>query len=276
MRKILVPTDFTEVASFATEMALRIAAKLEAEVTLLHVVNIPTGVLTDDAGRVIDDGENDLSSYKKLLNNVNEKMAELKASLSDKVSTEVIEGVLNEALIKYITIKQIDLVVMGTKGAKGLKEILQGSETEIIVRKSPVPVLSLMCDRSDIKLDKILLVHDFKKSSKQNLEILKVIATAFNAKIHLLKIVDDNESDLVAEKNMCDFANINELIDVQCHIFNDSDVEEGIIHFLQEHDFDLLSIGTHGHTGYKHWTQGSIAEDLVNHLHKPILTYHLN
>jgi len=276
MRKILVPTDFTEVASFATEMATKLAAKLDAEIILLHVVNLPTGVLIDDAGRVIDDGENDLSSYKKLLVNVNEKMTALKASLSDNIKTEVIEGVLNTALIDYINAEQIDLVVMGTKGAKGLREILQGSETEIIVRRSPVPVLSLMCDRSDIKLDSILLVHDFKKSTKQNLEILKVIATAFNAKIHLLKIVDDNESELVAEKNMHDFANINELIDVQCHIFKDNGVEEGITHFLQEHDFDLLSIGTHGHTGYKHWTQGSIAEDLVNHLHKPILTYHLN
>ncbi len=276
MKKILVPTDFTDVANYALSMAQKIASKLEAEITLLHVVNTPSGVLTDNDGHVIDDGENDLKAYYQSLEKGKKQMAALEADLPKGIRTSVVEGVLNQAIVEFIKNERIDLVVMGTKGSSGLREILQGSETEIIVRKSPVPVLSLMCDRSNIQLEKILLVHDFKKAIVQDLEIHKALMAAFDAKLHLLKIIDGDESELVTEKEMREFAKANDLDSAVFHIFNDSDVEDGITHFLQEQDFDLLSIGTHGHKGFKHWLNGSVAEDLVNHLHKPILTFHLN
>lgn len=276
MIKILVPTDFSDVAAFATNMAQKLSDKLTAKITLLHVVNTPSGVLTDENGHVIDDGENDLTAYKNSLKESKSKMTDLAASLPSNVNTQLVEGFLNQSIIKYIKQEHIDLVVMGTKGAQGIKELLKGSETEVIVRKSPVPVLSLMCDRSDMKLDKMLLVHDFQEATIQDLTMHKAILEAFNAQLHLLKIVDGDQSEMVVEKEMREFAKVNELNDAVFHIFKDGDVEEGITHFLQEHDFDLLSIGTHGHKGFKHWLNGSVAEDLVNHLHKPILTFHLN
>ena len=61
--------------------------------------------------------------------------------------------------------------------------------------------------------------------------------------------------------------------DFHCHILTDLDVENGVNHFLQMMDMDIVCIGTHGKGGLFHH---SATEKLINHLYKPILSFHLN
>ncbi|MEM1136487.1 MAG: universal stress protein [Bacteroidota bacterium] len=276
MNKILIPTDFSIEAKYAISIALKLIEKFSGDITLLHVVNTPADMLTDKNGIVIDDNEVDFTSYKTSLIEAKDKMVAFKKELPENVGAEVLEGKLNDTIIKYIEKRGFDLVVMGTKGAEGIREILHGSETEIIVRRSPVPVLSLMHSDEVFQLKNILFINDFKRVTIENLDILKAIISAFNAELHLLKISSDDESDLLIEKNMQDFINLNSLKNASMHIFKDRDVEDGIVHFLQKHEIDLLTIGTHSHKGFKPWSKSSVTESLVKHLHKPILSFHLN
>ena len=164
---------------------------------------------------------------------------------------------------------------MGTKGAWGIKEKLSGSETQMVARHSKIPVLSLMCDRSDLVIENILLVHDFSSPKNLNLTLLHKLINAFQTKVHLLQIATEN---VVVEKSallklMDDFAVLNQINNYENHILNDKDVENGVIHFNQMHDMDMICIGTEGKGGLFH---SSATEKLVNHLFKPIISYHLN
>ena len=163
---------------------------------------------------------------------------------------------------------------MGTKGAWGLKEKLSGSETQIIARQSTVPLLSLMCDRSDLIIENILLVHDFSNAKNENLELLHKLIKAFNTKVHLLQITenvsDENKSKVFSK--MDEFASANTISNFEKHVLRDSDVENGVIHFNQMQEMDIICIGTKGKAGLFHQ---SATEKLINHLFKPIISYHL-
>jgi nucleotide-binding universal stress UspA family protein len=164
---------------------------------------------------------------------------------------------------------------MGTKGAWGIKEIISGSEAQFIARKSKIPLLTLMCDRSDLVIKNILLVHDFNKVNNDNLILLKKFVSAFESKTHFLQIIDspsENERKKYFDQ-MDEYANMNDISNYEKHLLHDTDIENGVVHFNQMHDVDLVCIGTHGRGGIFH---SSAAEKLINHLFKPIITFHLN
>ena len=69
------------------------------------------------------------------------------------------------------------------------------------------------------------------------------------------------------------FAELNSLTNYECHVINDKDVETGVIHFNQQINMDIICIGTHGKAGIFHH---SATEKLINHLFKPIISFHLN
>ena len=198
MKKILIPTDFSNVASYAIDMALKIQDRIEAQITLLHVVTKQEESFTSQNSFTLNK-----PSYLQ-------KLEKIKAEIPTNIETVILEGKLNEVIINFLEDGQFDLVLMGTKGT--INRELGGSETEIIVRRSSVPVLSLMscCKKSDFK--NILFINDFKNQIEiEELHILKTIIAIFDSKLHFLKITDDNESELLMEKNMCDFARKNKL-----------------------------------------------------------------
>lgn len=75
---------------------------------------------------------------------------------------------VTDEVINFAEKNEFDLICMGTKGAWGLKEKISGTETQMVARKSKVPVLSLMCDRSELIIKNVLLVHNFKEQQSQD------------------------------------------------------------------------------------------------------------
>jgi hypothetical protein len=137
-----------------------------------------------------------------------------------------------------------------------------------------IPLLSLMCDRSDLVIQNILLVHDFTNPKNENLALLHKLIKAFNTKVHLLQISKDTSDPKKSAimSNMDEFALANHITNFEMHVLNDSDVENGVIHFNQMQEMDIVCIGTHGKGGLFHH---SATEKLINHLFKPIISYHL-
>jgi nucleotide-binding universal stress UspA family protein len=191
-------------------------------------------------------------------------------------NVKVVWGQVTQAICNEAVNGAYDLVVMGTKGATGLREWLSGSETQHVVRKCPVPVLSMMCDRSDSPLQHLLLVGEFNDSEKHPLAAIRAIQAAFGSTLHLLRILQAGDKPEAVRAQVKAFAKAHSLENPQVHLHRDSGIEAGVVHFNQMHDMDLVCIGTHARTGIGAWLRGSVAESLVNHLYKPMITYHLN
>ncbi|ULQ53156.1 universal stress protein [Flavihumibacter fluvii] len=272
--KILIPTDFTVQAEYAYLMVKKLEEKTPTDIHFLHVMAVPDTVFLDAAGDVQTCGEIDAGYVRKQKEIAERKLAELKSMYGAKVTTHLVLGKITDAILDFSASNHFDLIVMGTKGAWGIQEKLSGSETQMIARKSTIPVLSLMCDRSDLQIKNILLVHQFNDPVKEDLELLQKLIAGFEPTVHLLQITSgavDTES-VVIRYNMRQFAEMNNIKNYECHILHDKDVENGVIHFNQMNNMDIICIGTHGKAGIFH---KSATEKLINHLFKPIISFHL-
>ncbi len=273
--KILIPTDFSVQAEYAYLMVKKLEEKSAIEINFLHVLEVPDTVTMDVNGEIRTCGEIDINYVLKQKEIADRKLANLKSLYGNQIQTHLVLGKTTDAILKFSEINHFDLIVMGTKGAWGLKETLSGSETQIIARKSKTPLLSLMCDRSDLTISNILLVYNFNNPVKEDISLLHKFINAFGIKLHLLQITSGNtQGDLATvESNMKKFADLNNITNYECHLINDKDVENGVIHFNQMNNMDLICIGTHGKGGIFHQ---SATEKLINHLFKPIISFHLS
>lgn len=272
--KVLIPTDFSVQAEYAYLMVKNLEERLPVEIHFLHVLNVPDTVTMDKNGEVQTCGEISVDYVKSQRDIALRKLNNLKTIYGNQIIVHLEFGKLTDKIISYSENNNFDLIVMGTKGAWGLKEKLSGSETQLVARASQIPLLRLMCDRSDLVIKNILLVHDFKTLKNENLSLLHKIVNAYNAKVHFLQIVKD---EVEMERKallfaMDEFAKLNSITNYDKHLINDSDIENGVVHFNQQQEMDVVCIGTHGKGGFFHT---SMTEKLVNHLFKPIISYRI-
>lgn len=275
MKKILVPTDFSDLGNFAYGVASILAKVTNAEITVLSIVAGPQGAIYSLEGELTNDEGNDYSEWK---NKLDSNKAQLKSWIADKPDvTNAIAAIGNvdNTILRISEAEEADLVVMGSEGLYRMSKWSKSSHTEYVTNHSEVPVLSLKCDRQNIDLKQIVLVGDFLVADKINFKILKAIQEAYQSTLVLLKIntpsqIRTNE-EIVAD--MKAFAMSNKLSNYIMEIYKDSTVESGIGKFVAENDIDLIAIGTHQGHGFSKLFRGSISDDVVNHLYHPILTF---
>lgn len=273
--KILIPTDFSVQAEFAYLMVKKLEEKTSIDIHFLHVLNVPDTVSMDSRGDIQTCGEIDLNFIVQQKEIAERKLENLKVLYGNHINVHLVFGKTTDTILDFSNSNSFDLIVMGTKGASGIKEILSGSETQIIARRSKIPLLSLMCDRSDLQIQNVLLVHNFSNPKKEGMGLMHKLIKAFNTKVHFLQITSGKvESELgIVESDMKHFAELNGIVNYECHLINDKDVENGVVHYNQMNNMDIICIGTHGKGSLFHQ---SATEKLINHLFKPIISFHLN
>lgn len=268
--KVLIPTDFSVQSEYAYQMVKNLSKKEQMEVTFLHVLNVPDTVSLSANGEIVTCGEIDIDYVKTQYEMALNKLKDIERK-NEGIKTDVVFGQTTKMIGEYAESKGYDLITMGTKGKSGFTERFIGSEAQHVARRSPIPVLTLMCDRSELELKNILLVHNFEENSEQDLTLLKLFIHDFGSKLHLLQIVKSGNTDeAIIKENMKTFAQNNGLEHFEMHILEDNNVEEGVTHFNQMHDMDIVCIGTHGKGGVIH---KSATEALINHLYKPVISY---
>ncbi len=142
LKKILVPTDFSENSSAALSYAEKLAEKFGAEIHLLHVISNDTAVAMGSDGffSVSDEILQELHAAVK------KKLAETADSVGNSVKVvtqEMIEGAPFAEIVRYAKNNNIDLIVLGTHGRTGISHLLIGSVAEKVVRKARCPVLTI-------------------------------------------------------------------------------------------------------------------------------------
>jgi nucleotide-binding universal stress UspA family protein len=273
--KVLIPTDFSVQAEYAYLLVKRLEEKLPMEVHFLHILNVPDTVSMDENGNIQTCGEIDVKYVEKQRDIAVRQMLALQNQYGPEIKTHIRMGKTTDGILDFSEKEKVDLIVMGTKGAWGIKEKLSGTETQMIARKSRIPLLSMMCDRSDLKIENVLLVHDFQKPEVLDLKLLKMLTQAFGCRLHLLQI---STGKSLAQKeefevNAKNFAEMNGISNYESHLVSDIDVENGVIHFNQMMNMDIICIGTHGKSRLLHQ---SATEKLINHLFKPIISFHIS
>lgn len=272
MKKILVPTDFSPQAENALHVAAQLARKHDAEIYLLHLLELPLHQV--DALSVHSDLPEAVFFMKLAHKRFEEVMA--KDYLKDVVVHETVEFHQSfTALIDTCKEKNIDLIVMGSHGVSGFKEMFIGSNTEKVVRTSDIPVLVIKNAHENFEINDFVFASDFTKDNKATYKQAAQMAQAFDAKMHLVMVNTANNftTTAKAKERIAEFTKDYSYENSTINIYNDETVEQGILNFSQSINADLIGISTHGRQGIAHFFNGSISEDLVNHAKRPVVTF---
>lgn len=279
MKKILVPTDFSKPALIATEVAADIARKAGASLILLHVVEEATGGSFNVEGQVSTDGDFEDRVFTMRLIDKARKQLE-KAVLDPKMADVKIDGELRvgnpyHGMTTIIAEHKVDLVVMGTAGHSQLEQMIIGSNTEKVVRNSRCPVLSVHKKPATSDFKNIVYATAMAKDEEVFSRIVKRTQQVYDSTVHLVRIntPGDFQRDHIVKDYMEKFAKKLGLKNYTINVYNDIDTEEGIIRFADSINADLIAMATHGRTGFAHVMAGSVAEDVVTHAKRPVLTF---
>lgn len=272
MKRILVPTDFSEHAEYALKIAAQIARDTNGEIFLVHMLEFPTQMADAVSGGA------DIPEIMLFMKKAHEKLEELleRDYLEGiKVSEAVKFERAFEGILKSSKKHEVDLVVMGSHGASGFQELVVGSTTEKIVRTSEAPVLVIKNDNTNFKTERFVFASDFSTEIKKAFEKIVGFANVFGAHLDLVMINTPNsfKTSHAAQKIMKEFVAQFPITNYSLHIYNDSNIENGILNFANGVNADLIGMCTHGRTSLYHFFNGSVSEGLVNHANKPVVTF---
>ena len=279
MKKILVPLDFSKPAMWALEAATRIAKKTKGQIVLLHIVEQPTSE-SFNAGAQVSVGEyweDKLFTLKLIEKNrlQLQEAAKIAEDVGVPVTCELKLGNPFHGMKSVITEHDVDLVVMGTSGRSKFEEMIVGSNTERVVRFAKCPVLTIHEKPSEKDFANIVYATSMNENEKPFADVVKNVQEMYQAKVHLVRINTpmNFQPDHVSLDVMKTFARKIRLENYTLNVFSDRSEEEGILHFAAAINADLIAMATHGRSGFAHVLVGSIAEDVVKHSSRPVLTY---
>lgn len=276
MKKILVPTDFSTEAENALKLAAQFARRSNGEIYLLHMLELPMQLVDP----VMANRSTDLPEAIFFM-----KLA--KKRFSEILSRPYLEGIkvhekvhfhqAFEGIMDASRECECELIIMGSKGANGFKEIFIGSNTEKVVRTADIPVLVIKNEHKNFNVKDFVFATDFDPENKKILGQVIKVAQFLEARLHLVYINTANKfiSSKDADLHMDDYMEGYDFDNYAMNVYNDTSVETGILNYAHKIDAELIGIATHGRKGLSHFFNGSVSEDLVNHANQPIITFRL-
>lgn len=271
MKRILVPTDFSKHAEYALKVAAQIARKNNSEIILLHMLELPS-----QGGDALGGGSDipEIMFFKNAAIRRLDDLSDAEYLQGISVSRSIQFEKAFEGILGVSKKNNVDFIVMGSHGASGFQEMFIGSNTEKVVRSSEVPVLVIKNETPEFKADNFVFASDFTDEIKKPFQKMMDFANFFGSHMHLVMINTPNtfKSTALSEKIMRDFTEGFNLDNYSMHIYSDVSVEKGILNFANSIQADVIGMCTHGRTGFAHFFNGSISEDLVNHAVRPVIT----
>lgn len=274
MLNILIPTDFSTHAGYAADFAISIAAMHDAQLHFLHVVEYPAAII-DPMGMAMPSVP-DLELIKAVGEKARHQMADLIEDLDVNALCTVESGSLITMVENYADENQIDLIIMGTKGASGLKEVFIGSNAEKVVKRSLCPVITMHeeCEASEI--EKIVFISDILHERSEIMRRLVQLSKILGSNLHIVyhhtdkRTPAENHLELIKSKaEQCG------LVASQVTCYDKKYEREELMAFSRSLNADLIALGTESWDGVSNILTGSIAEGMINHARCPLWTYHL-
>lgn len=282
--RILFPTDGSDGAMVLLDHVLDIAAAHGASLHLLYVADTSRMSNTEVWGEIVDtleiEGER-----------VVQEAADRATSRNISTVTDVVQGEPYDSIIAYADTNGIDIIVMPTRGRRGLERFLLGSTTERVVRRANVPVLTVRPDDDrpiEYPYENVLVPTDGSECANLALSVGIDIARTDGAALHLLTVISvaslgmDVESRI--QTSALEEGAKNLLVDaektaeeagidaISRSVRYGQSIHRVILSYVDDHDIDIVVVGTRGRTGFDRYVLGSVTEYLVRTAPVPVLT----
>jgi nucleotide-binding universal stress UspA family protein len=272
MINILVPTDFSGLSKVAIKYAIRFANKIDGNVTLLHVV---TQVDTPRAGlrmrfQMLE---------KELLKAAKEDLEELSSEFSalsktnHPIKLKIARGTsFNETVKAEAKRLRSGLIIMGTKGASGLKKYIIGSNTASVIDVSHIPVL-VIPEFAEFKNFRTVVYATDLKHTEKELRTLLPYVEQFESVVHLIHVTSSLKQVSMLEKKIDEIVSRIGVTNVVVRVMVNKNIDEAIDHYVRTAKADLLTTFTHEHGFYDRLFDRSITRKIAFQSRIPLLAF---
>ncbi len=272
MVNILVPTDLSEVSKIAVQYALKIVNKLGGTLTVLHVVIIiqPTRAtmrlqLKSLEKDLMETSREDMEAFVKTISK------QLKTEVS--INVKVAKGTsFNDTVKREAKKLRTGLIVMGTKGASGLRKYVLGSNTASVIEVSHVPVLAVP-ELGEFKSFKNVVYATDLKNVQKELKTLVPYLEKFNSTVHLLHVTASLKDVSALEKKIDGIVKKAGVTNVICKVIVNKNIDEAIDYYVAESNADLLAMFTHDVSFYEKLFNRSMTRKMAFHSKIPLLAF---
>lgn len=273
MKKILVPTDFSDAAYNALLHAIHHAKHTGASIVAVHAYLMPptgTAVMVDITEMLRKNAEEGLDQLKEMVD-------KLEIAQGVNIRYKAKHGTVTDVLQRMTEEKGVDMVIMGTQGASGITEKFLGSNASAATRNLKVPVLAIPAEKPFTSVGKIVIATDLKKINKENLFApVEALAKAHQSVIRFLHVrktdekTDQNETEVFKSQVANSFEG---KAPVFTFIF-ENDIEDGLSDALEKDGADLLVVIRRERGFFQSLFHSSVSQRCVNEAALPVLVLH--
>ena len=270
MKKILVPTDFSDGAFNALEYAIHFARLLNFSVEVVHAFHMPaTGsmVMVDITEILANNAQEELDLLKKSVD-------ELSYSKDIQIKYRKEHGTVVDMINRVSREPGFEFAVMGTHGASGITEKWLGTNAMDAAKFVEDPLMIIPSDRLYKNIDHILFATDLKLAGNEDhLQFLALIAEKSNAKIEFLHIRKQGEN--VEEQKIAAYQDqLNRTFGEsrpRIAYLYDNEINDGIQDAIQSKRPELLVVVRHKYGFFEGLFRNSISKQLISESKLPIL-----
>jgi nucleotide-binding universal stress UspA family protein len=283
MKKILVPTDLSHTAELGLKLAVEIAKRSGASISLVNFTRHPFGSTFSATGEVDlrADEEEDRTTleYLKRLKGKLEELALKYTATGISMEVAVVDNEFAEGIDEYLKAESIDLVVMGTSGEENVSESFTGNHTVQTIRVSTCPVLSVR-DGFDINDFNTIVVGVHVISDNKvalGLNVIRDLATAFNSTVHLVHIrEDETDTNIILDQYFTQMAQIAGLQNAVVRILDADDKAEALGAYASEVGAGLIAIIKNRKEGiFRLFSNRLLSNRMVKEEGRPVITVNL-
>jgi nucleotide-binding universal stress UspA family protein len=273
MVNILVPTDFSDLSKVAIKFAIKVANKLNGNITLLHIVNMmqPT---RDNMRLKIKSMEQELIDVAK------EDFEELVKETSKQNKTnrpikyKVARGTSFSRTLKRQAKKlHSGLIVMGTRGSSDFKKVIMGDSTAAIIDVSHIPVLAVP-ELAEFKSFKNIVYATDLKHLENELKALLPYANIFGSTVHIVHVTPAEKNVRAAEEKI--YKSALGRIDYKKFVVKvivSKKVDNAIEDYVTQFKADMVTTFAHEHSFYEKLFNRNIAQKLAFQSNVPLLAF---
>jgi len=274
MKKLLVPTDFSDTSKIAARFAVQMAADIEnAKIILIHVSDKITG--GSDGSPLTEDDDD-----RRLI--LTQALSQLKEELLPfgkvPIEFDIEKGSsLVETLTRYVRHQAIDMVIMGITGATRLEQIFMGSNTLDMAKESICPVLIIPPNAEYRKIKNVVLASDFKEVDTTIPEApLKATLDLFKPTLHIVNVDHEHYVELTDDYK-AERAKMEIMLKEykpEFYFIRQYDFFDAISQFVADKNIDLLVIVPKDRSIVSGLFKTSHTKKLAYHSHIPIVAIH--
>lgn len=273
LNRILVPTDYSENADKALVLAASIANQFNASVIVMHAYHMP---FTDEhmppemVKELLDAQK--LRAESEMQDYANKHLKEIGLN---NIEFKAVMGFASESIVDVAHHENIDLIVVGTKGANSIEDRMFGTVTWNIIKHSDIPVIALPDVAEPVAIKNVMIPFEGTDQDYELIGYMISFAERYKASVHAVHFMQDSNTynKALIEKLQSGFRKEIDAELLQLHFLAEKNITEGIKKFASRNNIDMIGMVTHNHGLFSTIFHMSVTRNIALYAQIPLLAY---